>query len=68
METIVRIDNSSNAAKLFLEYIKTLSFAKVENPQSVFNKETEKAIREAQAGIGIIKTTSHEDLMKKLRS
>jgi hypothetical protein len=33
-----------------------------------FNKETEKAIKGARAGIGIIKTSSHEDLMKKLRN
>ncbi|MDR0794053.1 MAG: hypothetical protein LBE82_12160 [Chitinophagaceae bacterium] len=69
METVIKIDNRSKAAKSFLEYVKTLSFVKVEKPtSSIFNKETEKAIKEARAGIGIIKTSSHEDLMKKLRS
>jgi hypothetical protein len=41
METIVRINNRSKAAKLFLEYTKTLSFARVERK---FNKETLKAL------------------------
>jgi antitoxin component of RelBE/YafQ-DinJ toxin-antitoxin module len=68
METIVRINNRSKAAKLLLEYVETLSFAKVENSKRRFNKETEKAIKEARASIGIIKTSNHEDLMKKLRN
>lgn len=68
MATIVKIDSRSKAAKLFLEYVKTLSFAVVEENDKTFNAETEKAIREARAGIGITKTKSHDDLMKKLRN
>lgn len=67
MATIIKIDNRSKAAKLFLEYVKTLSFAKIEEEDRTFNARTEKAIREARAGIGVTKTESHDDLMKKLR-
>ena len=37
MATILRIDASSEAAKKFLEYAKTLSFAKVEESESTYN-------------------------------
>ena len=37
-----------------------------ENPR--YNSTTEKAIKEAQLGIGVTKTKSHADLMKKLRN
>lgn len=67
MTTIIKIDNRSKAAKLFLEYVKTLSFAVVEENERVFNVKTEKAIKEAQEGIGVTKTRSHSDLMEKLR-
>lgn len=68
MATLVRIDNRTKAAKLFLEYIKTLSFVKVEDNKPRYNAETEKAINEARARKGIIKTKNHADLMKKLNS
>jgi len=58
----------SKVAKLFLEYIKTLLFAKVEDPEIIYNSETEKAIKEAREGTGIVKTKSHIDLMNKLRN
>jgi hypothetical protein len=65
--TILKVNRRSKAAKSFLEFAKTLSFVKVENSKRVFNKETEKAIREARAGIGIIKAKNIEDLFKKLK-
>lgn len=68
MSTIIKIDSRSKAAKLFLEFVRTLPFAKIEETERVFNAETEKAIEEARSGKGIIKTDSHEDLMEKLRS
>jgi len=68
MTTIVKVNNRSKAAKLFLEYIKTLPFVEVEQESPRYNEETEKAMKEAREGKGIIKTKNHEDLMKKLRS
>lgn len=68
MATIVRIDSRSKAAKLFIEYIKTLSFVKVESEQPRYNSQTEKAIEEARAKKGITKTSDHADLMTKLLS
>jgi antitoxin component of RelBE/YafQ-DinJ toxin-antitoxin module len=68
MTTIVKVKNRSKAAKLFLEYIKTLPFVEVEQESPRYNQETEKAMKEARAGKGIIKTKNHEDLIKKLRS
>jgi len=68
MATVIKIDNRTKAAKLFIEYVKTLSFVKVEDDQPRYNAETEKAIKEARAGKGIIKTKNHADLMKKLNS
>jgi antitoxin component of RelBE/YafQ-DinJ toxin-antitoxin module len=58
----------SKVTKLFLEYIKTLSFAKVEDPEIIYNSETKKAIKEAREGKEIVKTNSHSDLMNKLRN
>jgi antitoxin component of RelBE/YafQ-DinJ toxin-antitoxin module len=51
-----------------LEYIKTLPFVEVEQESPRYNEETEKAMKEARKGKGIIKTKNHEDLMEKLRS
>ncbi|MDR2204872.1 MAG: hypothetical protein LBE36_01765 [Flavobacteriaceae bacterium] len=62
------INETSKEAKAFVEYIRSLSFVKIKEEKNRYNAETEKAIREARAGIGIIKTKSHDDLMKKLRS
>jgi antitoxin component of RelBE/YafQ-DinJ toxin-antitoxin module len=67
MEAIIKINKKSKAAKLFLEYVKTLSFAKVEEPEILYNAETEKAIKKSREGKNITKTESHADLMKKLR-
>lgn len=33
MSTIIKIDTRSNAAKRFLEYVKTLSFVKIEEKE-----------------------------------
>lgn len=68
MTTTVKIDLRSSAAKSLVAFLRTLSFVKIEEEGSLFNEETEKAITEARAGIGLTKTKSHSDLMKKLRS
>lgn len=67
MDTLVRIDKRTKEAKLFLAYIKTLPFVQVEEENVKFNQQTEKAMIEARKGIGVVKTKSHSDLMKKLR-
>lgn len=67
MSVTVKIDTKTKNAKLFLEYIKTLPFVEVNEPEQRYNVETEKAIEEAKAKKGIIKTNSHQDLMKKLK-
>jgi len=39
MATILKIDNRSTAAKKFLEYVKTLPFAKIEEEKSPYNPD-----------------------------
>ena len=68
MATIVKIDSRSKAAKLFIEYIKTLPFVHVEKDSPRYNEDTEIALKEARQGKGITKTKNHGDLMRKLRS
>ena len=61
MEITIKIDKRSKQAKVFYEYLKTLPF--VEIKKSRYNKETEKAIKEAKSD----KTTkiSLDDFRKK---
>jgi len=65
MEVTIKIDSRSAQAKAFLAYLKALPFVKIKER---YNSETEKVIKEVREGKGIIRTTSHADLMKKLRS
>lgn len=65
MSTIVKIDNRSKAAKLLLEYIKTLPFVQIEEKPR-FNSETEKAISNAKKGIGVKRVKDSEELFKAL--
>lgn len=50
METIVRINTRTKAARLFLEFVKTLSFAKVEE-ESHYNPELLRKIKNAEKDI-----------------
>lgn len=68
MMTTVKIDIRSSAAKNLVAFLKTLSFVKIEEESSRYNDETEKAITEARAGIGLTITKNHADLMHKLKS
>ncbi|WP_254526698.1 MULTISPECIES: hypothetical protein [unclassified Sphingobacterium] len=64
MEITIKIDKRSKQAKVFYEYLKTLPFVEIQ--ESRYNKETEKAIKEAKSG----KTTktSLDEFRKKLFS
>lgn len=64
MEITIKIDRRTKQAKVFYEYLKTLPFVEFEEPR--YNKETEKAIKEAKSG----KTTktSLENFRKELYS
>ncbi len=48
MEITIKIDKRSKQAKAFYEYLKTLPFIEFEEVR--YNKETEKAIKEAKSG------------------
>lgn len=63
----VKIKENSKEAIALLEYLKSLSFVEVEEKPR-YNATTEKVIKDARAGKGLIRTESHEDLMEKLRS
>jgi hypothetical protein len=62
MEAIIKIDIKSKAAKSFLEFAKTLSFAKVEKG---FNQETVKALNDVKQG-KTFKVKNSEELFKQL--
>jgi phosphoribosylformylglycinamidine (FGAM) synthase PurS component len=64
MEITIKIDQRSDQAKAFYEYLKTLPFIEIEEVR--YNKDTEKAIKEVKSG----KATkiSLEDLRKQLYS
>lgn len=64
----LKINERTEAGKMILETLKLWqSHEKTIEVVKVPNAKTLKAIQEARAGIGIIKTKSHSDLMKKLR-
>lgn len=65
MATIVRIDSRSKAAKLLLEYIKTLPFVEVEEKPR-YNAETEKAIAKAKKGMEVNRVKNSKELFKAL--
>ena len=64
MEITIKIDKRSKQAKAFYEYLKTLPFIEIEEPR--YNKDTEKAIKEAKSGKAT--KTSLEELRKELYS
>ncbi|MBV2227377.1 MAG: hypothetical protein KUL85_11010 [Sphingobacterium mizutaii] len=64
MEITIKIDKRSKQAKVFYEYLKTLPFVEIQ--ESRYNKETEKAIKEAKSGMTT--KTSLDEFRKKLFS
>lgn len=71
IETIIKIDNNSKAAKAFIAFVKTLPFVsvvdsnKVEDPKARYNAETEKAIDDARKG-KTFKVKSSKELFEDL--
>lgn len=64
MEIKIKIDKRSKQTKVFYEYLKTLPLVELEEPR--YNKDTEKAIKQAKSG-KTTKTTL-EDFRKELYS
>jgi len=63
MEITLKIDKRSKQAKAVIEMLKTFDFVKFEEPR--YNKETEKAIKDAKAG-KTFKVKNSKDLFKEL--
>jgi antitoxin component of RelBE/YafQ-DinJ toxin-antitoxin module len=66
MEITIKLDQRKKEVKALIEYLKNLPYIELEFKQHRYNAETEKVINEARKGKNIIKTRSHEDLMKIL--
>lgn len=72
MATIIKIDSRSKSAKLFLEFVKTLSFAEIETDDKTtilnhrFNAETEKVIADAKQEIGLSEVKDYKNLINQL--
>ncbi|PJR04178.1 hypothetical protein [Avrilella dinanensis] len=71
--TTITVDKRTKAGKLLLEMAKLLAEKNkdviiTENEKSRYNKETEKAIKEAKSGIGLIEAESVDELFEKLKS
>ncbi len=73
MTTIVKIDSRSKSAKLFLEFVKTLSFAEIEEDikkidtlHPKFNSETEKVIADVKQGKGLSDVKDYKNLISQL--
>lgn len=64
----IKIDERIKAGRVFLDFIKTLPFVSIQEEGKQLNAETEKAIKNIEAGKGLTKTTSHSDLMDKLNA
>lgn len=64
---ILSVKDNSKDAKAFLEYVKTLSFVRIEDGY-LPNTETKKAIEDTQKGIGVKKFDSVEALFEDLDS
>jgi len=64
MATIIKIDIRSKAAQAFLEFVKTLPFAEIENSKR-YNAETEKVLKEVKEG-KTIKAKNSKELFKEL--
>jgi antitoxin component of RelBE/YafQ-DinJ toxin-antitoxin module len=70
MATItLKINEKTKKGQIFLDFLKQYVQAdKTVEIINVPNEETLKAMKNVEAGIGLTKSTSHEDLMKKLNS
>jgi hypothetical protein len=68
MPTIIRIDQRTKSAQMLIAYMQTLPFVQMEGGNRKFNRKTEKAMKEARKGIGVVNSKSHSDLMKNLKS
>jgi len=64
MEITIKIDERSEQAKAFYEYLKSLPFVEIEEQR--YYKDTEDAIKEAKSGETTI--TTLEEFRKKLYS
>lgn len=74
----IKINEKTKAGKAILEAAESYSDdkenveiirnSKSESKEKIPNAETLKAMEDAKNGIGLTKTESHEDLMKKLFS
>lgn len=64
----IKIDERMKAGRVFLDFIKTLPFVTIQEESKQFNAETEEAIKNIESGKGLVKTTSHSDLMEKLNA
>jgi antitoxin component of RelBE/YafQ-DinJ toxin-antitoxin module len=68
----ITVNKHTQAGKLLFEMAKLLSEKTndivIENERPRYNKETEKAIRDAKAGIGLIKAKNVDELFEKLKS
>ncbi|MFD1628775.1 hypothetical protein [Pseudopedobacter beijingensis] len=69
--TTITINKRTKAGKLLFEMAKLLSentkdVIITENEKPRYNKPTEKAIKEAQLGVGLIQAASVDELFEKL--
>lgn len=65
---IVIINDKIKVARDFLEFLKTQSWAKVEEKEKKPNITTKKAMKQAEKGIGLTETENVEDFFEKLNS
>lgn len=61
------VKDNSKAAKEFLQAVKAFSFVEFATP-SRYNAETEKRIKNARSGKGIIRANNATELIKMLNS
>ncbi|MGC4130005.1 MAG: hypothetical protein QM564_10750 [Bergeyella sp.] len=71
MATIsLKINEKSKVGQLFIAFLQqfVVNNSKAIEVIDLPNEKTMKSMANIEAGIGLTKTTSHEDLMKKLNS
>ena len=64
----VQIKENSKQARALVEMLKTFSFVEFVEEKPRYNKETEKAIRDAREGRNMESADSVKDLFNKLNS
>jgi antitoxin component of RelBE/YafQ-DinJ toxin-antitoxin module len=65
MAVTLRVDTRSKASLRFIEFVRTLPFVKVEEPEKKPNAETIKAIEDVEQG-RTIKVKNSKELFKNL--